>query len=618
LSSQLVNQIAAGEVIERPASVVKELIENSLDASAANIEITVEEGGRKLIRVQDNGTGILPEDLQLAIESHATSKLRTAEELACVNTLGFRGEALASMAAVSRLEITSRPAGSDFGAKIVCDAGRFSDVQPVGCPPGTAVSVENLFYNTPARRKFLKSDSAEIASISEAVMRAAIANPNTAFGLFHNGRKVFRVPEADSVIERIAALYGREVADALLHAEGAAEDAQVIALAGSPSQSRATGRMEFFFVNGRPVRDRGLQFSVREAFEGYLPAGRHPIVFLFISADGGSVDVNVHPAKAEVRFRNAREIHALSRRILRGVLEKNARGGGAVAIEQSLLDDVPPHPGRRERIERLVGQYIHRERARAAEQAAFGFPKTKQHFDPGARSSGGAGGAESVPTANISMPQAPVQAEIGEIEPAGIGQAELGEFADNFFQVHNSYIILETSRGISIIDQHALHERILFEELRDKYGRSKLETQRLLIPEVLELDAAMREVLESNRELMESFGFEISDFGPMAVSISTIPQILERAKAADLVADLLDELKDAPEAADAESSAITRLLKRMSCRAAVKAGTRLSRGEILALLEKQSEHTGIFTCPHGRPTTISLTLEDLEKQFNRR
>ena len=552
LEPDVVNKIAAGEVIERPASVVKELVENALDAGATEIRVDADDGGRKLLRVSDNGRGMSAEDLPLAFAPHATSKLATADDLFAIATFGFRGEALASIGSVARVRLASRTADGE-GAEIVVENGRPSDVKPAGTPPGTVVEVRNLFQNVPVRRKFLRSVEIETEHIVEAVCRFAIARPDVRFDLFLDGDRRHALPAADRRA-RIGAFFGDEVASSLKEVSGDGFHAWI----APPQHSRVNAKSLYFYLNGRFIRDRVILRAVNEAYREMIPHGRYPVAFLFLDMDPAEVDVNVHPTKIEVRFRSVWKLHDR----LAVLLRKELLGGSLdVRIQPEAVAELPPAPP-------------------APARAVVDF------FTHGSE-------APSPATAVVAPP--------------------LVTTGRRVFQVHDRYLVEEVEDGLRVIDQHALHERIMLESFREQFARAAIAKQRLLLPAVVELDRERRARLDEHRELLESFGLEVDDYGPAAVAVRGMPALVGDADPAALLLDVLDLAEEA----DPEIPLIERALEFMACRAAVKFGRRLAPEEIERLLRDAASLDFSHACAHGRPTAIKLTLADLERFFHR-
>jgi len=592
LPDEIVRKIAAGEVIERPASCVKELLENSLDAGASRIEIEVEEGGKRLIRVADSGEGMTPEDLALSLQSHATSKLAKLEDLYSIRTLGFRGEALNSIAAVAEVRIVSRTKGSAQGAKVEAAGSKFAEPVPIGAPEGTSVEVRSLFFNTPARRKFLKSPGAEMAQITDVATRIALAHEGVHFSLHHNRRKVFLLPPARDLHERVGALFGEELAQGLLSFSEEEGPISIQGLASLPSVTRANSRMQFTFLNGRYIRDRLLLHAIARAYEGLVEPRRYAIVFLFLEMPPQEVDVNVHPTKREVRFRN-------NEQIFRAVLS---------ALERGLASGLPPsleapRPGRQ------TPEDIARRKKEIAESIAEYFrlrgtmPQGRLSWESFARGARGKG--RGLPEQKGGPPWPATAPERGR--PSLAAQAAL--------QIHNTYLVEETPEGLSITDQHALHERILFQEISDRLKNRPLESQRLLIPETIPAGPADFDKLEAAKETVVKFGLEMDRFGAGAIAIYAFPALLVKADVALFARDFLDKLEEPGEMVEEK---LDELIALLACRAAIKAQEALSPEEIESLLARRQGLDKRYLCPHGRPTTLIFTLKELERQFKRR
>ncbi|MEN8151123.1 MAG: DNA mismatch repair endonuclease MutL [Planctomycetota bacterium] len=569
LPREVVNRIAAGEVVERPASVVKELVENAIDAGATRVEVEVTDGGRSRIRIIDDGIGMGPDDLGLAFVAHATSKLTDVDDLLHIGTLGFRGEALASIGAVSRTRILSRPHAADRGHEVVNDFGTVGEIRPAASAAGTEVDVADLFRNVPARAQFLKSVRAEMARVTETMHRLGVSNPEVAFRLSHGGRHTAHFPAGMGQRERIARAYGRDLLDEMLEAEGEAGGIHLKAYLGPPSRTWADSSRMQFFLNGRHVKDRTILHAARHPYEDLIFGRRYPAVFLFLTMDPALVDQNVHPAKLEVRFRDASGVHALVRRTLRGAL-----------TEGDLAHPIPlPPPETGERQERVREAIAGFESRREEERPSAGL------FDRPAAARGGA--------------------------PAPRPLAE----AIEFLQARHSFLVLEDEGGITIVDQHALHERVLYDRIRARFRGGDVETQRLLRPVVVEVSPVEAGRLLDAREALAAAGLLVEPFGEDGVAVQGLPAAAAKADPASVVSAILSGLAEEREVAPEEL--VEDVLASMACRAAVKAGDRLTREQVRELLAEAEdlEHAG--TCPHGRPTTLRLTFEALERHFRR-
>jgi len=577
LSPALVNRIAAGEVIERPASVVKELVENSIDASASHITVEIEDGGRALIRIIDDGLGIPVAELPLAFASHATSKLQSDADLFQINTMGFRGEALASIGAVSQARLLSRAPGQPIAYEIYNRGGQIDQAQAAPGNVGTTIDVRNLFFNTPARRKFLKGAATEFGHISEALVRLAIPHPEISFELTHNGRRVLELPP-DKPARRWLAGWPEDFAESGLPLEVHDAEITMTGLIGQPELARPVAKHQYIFLNGRPIRDRFIQHALREAYRGLTEPGRHPAAILLISMPPQDVDVNVHPTKSEVRFRDSSRIHGL---VLSAVREK-LLGSDLVPAAVPRFSSMPPPPDP--------------ERLELRERLAEFFKSSL--------------GESTAP----ALPPIPTEYPLPSIAP--ISTAPLSREATPAIQLHNSYLVAESDDGLIIIDQHALHERIMYEDLLARISRGPLESQRLLIPITLPAGGRQQEMLEQIQPLLKRLGIEASAIGPDAVAVHAFPSFLQRLDPAGFLAELLE--RGEQETLDLnQEELLHEVLDMMACKAAVKAGDPLSPAEIDSLLARRHLIDRSSNCPHGRPTTLRMTLRDLEKQFKR-
>ncbi len=620
LPPQVVTKIAAGEVIERPASVVKELLENSVDAGATRIDVELEQGGTELIRVADDGCGIAADDLPLAFASHATSKLETADDLFRVVTMGFRGEALAAIGGVAKVLLQSRPPDQPTGAELRCDGGELSAVRPWGGSPGTRVEVRHLFFNVPARKKFLKSVATELGHVCETITRLALANPGLHLTLKHNGKLVYEVPASAALPDRVALFFGGEVRDKLYEIDSGPGPVRLTGLIADPACDRGNPKLQYLFVNGRWFRDRSLGHALQEAYRGLLMTGRYAVGFLFLTVPPDSVDVNVHPTKAEVRFRENSLVYSLVRATVKArLLRENLVPKLQAPVDET--GDRGPETGptwdlrpparpvtaglfspRREAAERAVPPWataaVGGEPARAA-----GLVPTVQ-AEP--RDPEPAPPVEPPPTAGPSPAARPAEPAF-PLPPLSSGTA---------LQVHDAYLVLETPDGMLVIDQHALHERILYEQLRRRVREGKLEVQRLLIPEPIDLPAEQAAAVLEARDALAELGLEVSDFGGNTVLLSSYPTLLSRRPPHEVLRGVIDHLvtKDRPPAKEA---LLDHLLATMACKAAVKAGDRLTPEEIAHLLHLRQLAEDSHHCPHGRPTSLLFSRQELDRQFRR-
>jgi len=638
LPTLVINQIAAGEVIERPASVVKELVENALDAGATHIDVAIEEGGAKLIRVSDDGIGIPEDELTLAVAPHATSKITSADQLEAIGTLGFRGEALASIASVSRLRITSRPTREDGTAEaagvLEVDGGEVKGPFPGASKPGTVIEVRDLFFNTPARRKFMRSAGSEFGHINDTVQKIAMVNADCGFTLTHNGRKVQDLPRNQTRKDRCVSLMGKDIQDALLEFERVDDpnrgSAKVWGLAGMPSLGRATTKFQHVCINGRPVKDRNLQHAIKEAYRGLMAPDRFPQLVAFIDMDPSQVDVNVHPQKSEVRFRNPSHLHGLVLTALRqrllgadltpsvgfrdsGFGSRQRFESGGTALASPIAAEPAPAP-----TINTTGDFVDYFRKMDPTQKGFVYQEVKKQLK------------EEAP----EQLQDEQEDDLLSGRPPAAPQPSIINQPTSILQVHDSYVVTQDAHGLVIIDQHALHERVMFEKLRGRIldDKEALESQRLLVPEVVRADAARQAALDELQPLLHRLGIEASPIGPSEVAVHAFPSLLfsRNVKVGPFMEELLDkadsgafdkiELGDAPGGTDAqlpEEQALHEVLDMMSCKAAIKAGDKMSEQELASLLEQRDAIERSSNCPHGRPTTLRLTLKDLERQFGR-
>ena len=619
LPQTLVSQIAAGEVVERPASVVKELLENAFDAGATRVEIDLEGGGRDLVRIRDDGGGIAREELPLALAPHATSKISRFEDLDTIATMGFRGEALASIASVSRLRMTSRVAGSDEAWVIEHEDDQESEPTPSSAPLGTSIEVRTLFYNTPARRRFLKSERAETSRVSEVVRVLGLSRPGVAIQLRSDGRTIVDFPAEDDPARRVAAVIGAGPDDRLLEVRGEAGDeadpsslVSVWGLVGRPEDARPTSRQQRFVLNGRVIADRSLSHAVREAFRGLIEPSKHPVAALFMEMDPRRVDVNVHPAKTEVRFRESRPLFSLIKRSIEEALSK-----------ADLMPSID-----------LGGM------APSIETSASSLPSRNDMPGGSLPASGSGGGGRSGGGGGFTAGSVPRQANLGGNWSKDFDLAEtrsqleqptesvmssastplprmLG--AEEVLQVHNSFLITQDEEGLVVIDQHALHERVMYEKLKARMADGPLESQRLAVPAPLTLESVAVAVIEEIRPLLLELGIDIEASGPRSASVYAFPTLLFERKVdpVEFMEGLLERAASGEFGVQDREAALSEVLDMMSCKAAVKAGDRLTPKEIAELLELRRSIDRSTNCPHGRPTHLRIPIADLERRFGR-
>jgi DNA mismatch repair protein MutL len=587
----LVNRIAAGEVVERPAAAVKELVENAIDAGATRIEIRLRDGGQSLIAVDDDGIGMTPDEIELAIERHATSKL-PEDRLDRINTLGFRGEALPSIGSVSRMTIASRPRGAESGWAIGVDGGEKRIIGPVARGQGTRVEVRELFYATPARLKFMKTPRTETQQVRDTVERLALAHPNLAFLLAEDERTLLSLAAepgdpATARQARMAAILGGEVAQNVLAIVGEREGLTLSGFAGLPTLNRATAREQYLFVNGRPVKDRLFSGAVRGAYMDVLAHDRHPVLALFLDAPPDAVDINVHPAKTEVRFRDAQSVRSL----IVGAIKRGLEGGAYRAsstVASDTLNRFRPggDGGFAPRSAPIPPSMAARGFAEVAQAAFATFDQPSARFEPEPLEEAFAG-----PTVN---------------HPLGAARA----------QIHETYVVAQTADGVVIVDQHAAHERLTYEKVKAQLAEGRVARQILLIPEVIELGNARVEALVNASAELAECGIVVEAFGPGAVLVREAPALLPTAKVTEMVRDLSEEFL-------AEGNAVAgrrldQVCSSIACHGSVRAGRRLNVDEMNALLREMEATPLSGQCNHGRPTYVELKLADIERLFGRR
>jgi DNA mismatch repair protein MutL len=594
LSEAMVNRIAAGEVVERPASVVKELVENALDAGSKRIDVLTDGGGRRLIRVTDDGDGMTRADLELSVNRHATSKL-AGDDLMAIHTLGFRGEALPSIGAVARLILSTRHKDEPHAWTLEVDAGRKSEAKPAALGHGTTVEVRDLFYATPARLKFLKTDRSEAEAVREVVRRLAMSRPDVAFTLAGEERAPLTWGAATDELSRLGDVLGPEFRANAIAIDAEREGVRLRGFAGLPTLSRANTLGQYLFVNGRPVRDKVLIGAVRAAYADYLPRDRHPLLALFVTIETREVDVNVHPAKTEVRFRDGALVRGLIVRALKEALAREGQraattGGGAtiaafrpVTIARRAAFDWRNSPARPVPMAATRGN------------AAFGFAEAAQEaFDVGE------------PSADARVESFEPAAEHID-SPLGAARA----------QIHETYIVSQTRDGLVIVDQHAAHERIVYERMKAAIEKAGVARQILLIPEIVEFDEADAARLAARADELERFGLTIESFGPGAVAVRETPSMLGDVDVRGLLRDLAEHMAEWDDSLPLERR-LLHVSATMACHGSVRAGRRLKPEEMNALLREMEDTPNSGQCNHGRPTYVELKLTDIEKLFGRR
>lgn len=672
LSASVINKIAAGEVIERPASVVKELLENSVDAGATQIEVSLENGGLELIRIADNGSGIPEDQLMLAVTSHATSKIEDADDLFSVGTFGFRGEALASITEVSQTTIRSRTPDGDCGFELVVNGGNHDPIEPCGCPPGTTIEVRQLFYNTPVRQKFLKTAQTERGHIAEAFTRVALANPHVQMTLLNNGKIMHQLAATESWGHRIKAFFGPEIGDNLIPISNRDDAVSVSGFVVDPSISRSNNRMQYLFLNERYIRDRSLQHALSEAYRGLLMVGRYPICFLRMQMPFEMVDVNVHPAKLEVRFQNGGTVYrqllgTLRNKFLttdltaKGQLARRSpppteQSSDSASADNGSLKLKPSVTESQDRIE-FTADVAQRDWTTARQPLGINVTGERDFQPFPSLTPPGSGQSQTVSdrssrTTSVGMASASPESRSlpADYDPflqplpsaatavndndndgqTSGGQHPVDRSASVAFevpasdprqrpfaiQVHNTYLVQETEEGMIIIDQHALHERIIYEQIREKILSGKLESQRMLVPEPVTLPPAEAAAVLEQTDLLKEVGIEVEPFGGDTVLVSAYPTMLARQNPAEVLKGVVDKLMGEAKNLD-QRDLVDELLHMISCKAAIKSGDPLTPEEITSLLEQRELCQDGHHCPHGRPTSLTFSREQLDKKFKR-
>jgi len=582
LSEEVINKIAAGEVVERPSSVVKELIENSLDAGAMHITTEIRRGGKKLIRVVDDGSGMSREDAQLALQRHATSKIRKLEDLQSIGTLGFRGEALPSIAAVTNLTLVTRQKEEPAGCQVKVNGNSF-EVQEAGCPPGTMVTAEDLFSNVPARLKFLKTDSTESSQITRVVQNFALSHPGVSFELKEDGRDIIKsLPAGQTFLERIASLYGSKIVEDLVPLQYQNKFLKISGFITKPHISYTNRQHQFLFVNQRSISSRLIGHAIWEGYKDFLPPSRHAGVFLSIEIESVLVDVNVHPTKKELRFVNEPTVHEIVMQTIKQSLHKEV----TMVPSEKKITYPEGSPFQKRRIEEAMRDYLLKsQKWQETISPEELFKPKKFHFPE---------------------PEKRMEVERGEMVPLG--------------QIDNLYIVARSPDGIVVLDQHAAWERILYEQLQNDYKDQKIESQRLLFPIQLELSPHNVQVLTDNIHFFSKLGFEVEQFGRYSFLIKATPHILGKEIEKQIITDLIDEISAEAKRKEGKKMALeisSNIFKIMACRAAIMAGQSLSNEEMAEVVRRLNRCESPHICPHGRPTMIKLTREELDKRFRR-
>jgi DNA mismatch repair protein MutL len=606
LDEQVIALIAAGEVVDRPAAVVKELAENAVDAGARSIEVALDEGGSRRIQVVDDGCGMAADEVLLALERHATSKLRSADDLDRVTSLGFRGEALPSIAAVSKLRLETRPRDRGSATRVQVEGGQVLSVDEIGAPAGTRVVASELFFNTPARRKFLKSAATETARAHACVVDLALAAPRIRFVFESNGRRLLDAPAAvdtdDALRQRVATLLGRELYPALFPFAGEENGVQVQGYFAAPTHTRRDTRGYHFVVNGRAIGDRGLMFAVRRAYRTILEDGRHPVVIAHVRLDPQDVDVNVHPTKQEARFRDERLVHdALAHALAAAAARTPWAGTGRTYIlPRDPVDELRDRPAEvhdwhRARVRQALDRFAQRTDA----GLSFAPPSWSEPARTATSPAGSPSRVEASPTVDEDLTGS---GYFTRLQPVG--------------QIFNTYLVCQRDGALVLVDQHAAHERITFERLRARRRQGELPSQRLLLPLQLELEPALLAAADGQREEIRSLGFELEPFGGNTLSVRAVPAELARAPVEPLVRDLLSDLAShgSPLASD---EALDRVCATLACHGSVRAGRALAPAEVQALLCELDQVDFGAHCPHGRPVAREMSRGEIERLFER-
>ncbi len=624
LSPDISNKIAAGEVVERPASVVKELVENAIDADSTNINVEIRAGGKRLISVSDNGGGMNREDALIAIERHATSKISTVEDLETIQTFGFRGEALPSIASVSQFELLTRTTEAVEGTKITVEGGVVRPVQASGCSPGTHITANNLFYNVPARLKFLKSDATELNHITNQVMWAALANPNIRFSLSHNNRSLIDVRSCDSYIERIRLLYGKDFAENLIEFDSDLPNLHLHCFIGKPDFTKANRNYQLFFLNRRPIRSKVLGAALNEAMRSMVPKDRYVVAFLFLTMSGNHVDVNVHPAKIEVRFQNERTLYSGVVRLLHSGIYKNkyipkmeSQDRKTKSGQDSTPEDIdtptnlPPQQPRIEVETSVTRSSIFPVARRELTQpdstldaTTLPQPEEPQPEEPDPQQ-------ETLQVESVQLPQHPI--------PEGT-ELQLFDFEGVHLKTNlfNTYIVAEGADRVFLIDQHVAAERVLYERFVEQLKTGGIPVQGLLLPITIEATSQQLTTLDAHSELFEKLGFDVERFGGRTILVRSIPATLPTRFVNVTVTDLLDGIGSAVAPTAEHLEVQDKALITLACKSAVKAGDVLTMEEMVNLIRDLSRAKLPFNCPHARPIIVEMQRSELESRFKRR
>ena len=600
LSEELANQIAAGEVVERPASVVKELLENSIDAGATLIRIDIEGGGKKKIRIMDNGMGMLPEECRIAFSRHATSKISDFSDLETIHSLGFRGEALPSIASVAKVRCTSARSENQGGKLIIVEGGELIEEKDFACPQGTTIEVAQLFYVTPARSKFLKGDSTEFSHITQVVTQQALAYPSIQFQLTHNGREVIQTLPSDQIHYRIAELFGTELAKSLVQVKSSSGVYRLEGYVSNPVFTRSNRSAQYCFINGRFVRDKVVLHATQQGYSHLLPKGQHPALFLYLTMDPKLLDVNVHPSKAEVRFAFQQDVHQFISRSIRDALEKNLQS--PVEDLQPVYEDIPIKTNYEKPFYREDSSWVNK----SEEVAPFQQGDLSEALRNMTSSHGFHSKISSSPQQVMGFDKAPIPVSnliYSEFEPLG--------------QLNSSFIIMQGKKGLLVVDQHVAHERILYERFRESAEKKKIEVQNLLFPLTVEFSPAETELLNFHLDRLKQLGLELETFGKNEFLLRSVPAILKNIDNEKLLRDTIELL---PKGGDENilHEKYEDVLIMMSCRNAIKVNHPLNLDQIRKLISDLEQTSMPFTCPHGRPISLLFGMDDILKKFLRK
>lgn len=642
LPDNLANQIAAGEVVERPASVIKELVENSIDAGSTNIKIEIELGGRRLMRITDNGVGMVRDDAILAFERHATSKIEELSDLDRIATLGFRGEALASIASVAKVELITKITEGETATRVYIEGGKLIDVKESARPNGTTITVRDLFFNTPARRKFMRSQATENYHIISTIQHYALANPNIAFSLTNNGREAIRVAAAKNLRERAYQLFGGELIESLLPVDGGREFiARAAGFISAPRVRRTNKDSQYFFINGRFVKDKIISDGLQEGYRSVLPHGVYPVAFLFLEVPTEEIDVNVHPAKTEIRFRRSQAVKDVIAEAIRealqnaGIVKEKAVAGSNDSVSQSISElpkTIKQNSGTAISAESPVNEISPPKEQIEQQKIDFEIPATSEDFESLAINRRSVS-EDSSPNQNDEKRtvEEPVQEDIereptiGVLPPVDSAESipkslEVNEISSSKIQpvgqLHESFIIAVDDEGLLLIDQHVAHERILFDQFRKKETERKIESQNLLLPETIDLTPAQAVIFDEIEGDLEASGFGLMKLSGRTVAIKSVPTDLPPAEVRNLFAEILETIEK-EKRGDAKATLRDDIAASMACKAAVKINMKLTPEKMRWMIDRLLLTSSPTTCPHGRPVILRLSMKDIERKFHR-